>query len=289
MARGVSMAYDHLDDDAINAQFMPRIAVPDCEEWLARDAKLSAETRAALRHTADIAYGESPGERLDVFPAADPKAPIHVYLHGGYWRALDKRDFSYVAQPLAAGGATTVLLNYDLCPKVTLDSIVQQTRNAVIWVYRHAGLIGGDAERIYLSGSSAGAQLVAMMLAEDWTRSPVPNDVIKGAACITGIYQLDPVLRIQANAEIQLKPEMVARNSPLTLAPRRKCPVLVAVGAKETPEWIKQSEAYEAHLRRAGLATQLLEVPDTHHFSITQSLSEPKSLLARALLKQMGL
>jgi arylformamidase len=283
------MAYDHLDDATINAQFSPRIAVPDCEEWLARDAKLSAETRGKIRHTADIAYGESPGERLDVFPAGNPGAPIHVYIHGGYWRALDKKDFSYVAEPLVAGGATTVVLNYDLCTKVTLDSVVQQTRNAVIWIYRHAGLLGGNADRIFLSGSSAGAHLVAMMLAEDWTRSPVPPDVIKGAACITGIYQIDPVLRIQANAEIRLKPEMVARNSPLSLPLRAHCPVLVAVGAKETPEWIKQSEAYEAFLRRHGCATEFIKLPETHHFSITQSLSWPQSVLAKAMLKQMGL
>ncbi|MGH6940564.1 alpha/beta hydrolase [Hypericibacter sp.] len=283
------MAYDHLDDATVNAQFSPRIAAPDCDEWLARDAKLSAETRARLRHTADIAYGESPGERLDVFPASSPGAPIHVYIHGGYWRALDKKDFSYVAEPLVAGGATTVVLNYDLCPKVTLDTVVQQTRNAVIWIYRHAGLLGGNADKIYLSGSSAGAHLAAMMLAEDWTRSPVPTDVIKGAACLTGIYQIDPVLRIQANAEIRLKPEMVARNSPLSLPLRAHCPVLVAVGAKETPEWIKQSEAYEAYLRRQGLPTEFIKLPDTHHFSITQSLSWPKSVLAQAMLKQMGL
>ncbi|QEX22665.1 esterase [Hypericibacter adhaerens] len=283
------MAYDQLDDVTINTQFSPRIAVPDCEEWLARDAKLSADTRAALRHTADIAYGESPGERLDVFPATDPGAPIHVYIHGGYWRALDKSDFSYVARPLVAAGATTVLLNYDLCPKVTLDIIVQQIRNAVIWVYRHAGLLGGSADRIYLSGSSAGAHLAAMMLAQDWSRSPVPDDVIKGAVCITGIYDVEPVLRIQANEQIRLKPEMVARNSPLRFAPRRRCPALVAVGAKETPEWIKQSEAYEAHLKRHGLPTSLLKLPDTHHFSITQSLSWPDSVLARAMLQQMGL
>lgn len=283
------MAYDHLDDATINAQFSPRIAVPDCEEWLARDATLSAETRGKLRHTADIAYGESAGERLDVFPAGNPGAPIHVYIHGGYWRALDKKDFSYVAEPLVASGATTVVLNYDLCPKVTLDTVVQQTRNAVIWIYRHAGLLGGDADKIYLSGSSAGAHLVAMMLAEDWTRSPVPPDVIKGAACITGIYQIDPVLRIQANAEIRLKPEMVARNSPLSLPLRAHCPVLVAVGAKETPEWIKQSEAYEAFLRRHGCATEFIKLPETHHFSITQSLSWPQSVLAKAMLEQMGL
>ncbi len=283
------MNYGHLDDATVNAQFSPRIAVPDCEEWLARDAALSAETRKKLDHTADIAYGESPGERLDVFPAGNPGAPIHVFIHGGYWRALDKKDFSYVAAPLVAGGATTVLLNYDLCPQVTLDTVVQQTRNAVIWIYRHAGLLGGDADKIYLSGNSAGAHLAAMMLAEDWTRSPVPAEVIKGAACITGIYQIDPVLRIQANAEIRLKPEMVARNSPLSLPLRARCPVLVAVGAKETPEWIKQSEAYEAYLRRHGLHTEFIKLPDTHHFSITQSLSWPKSVLAQAMLKQMGL
>jgi arylformamidase len=283
------MAYDHLDDSAINAQFNPRIAVPDCEEWLARDPRLSAETRARLRHSADIAYGESAGERLDVFPAGQADAPIQVYIHGGYWRALDKSDFSYVAEPMVAGGATTVMLNYDLCPKVTLDTIVEQTRRAVIWIYRNAGRLGGDANRIHLSGSSAGAHLVAMMLAADWASSGVPDDVIKGAVCITGIYQIAPVLRIPVNAEIQLKPELVARNSPLDLAPRARCPVLVAVGAQETTEWIRQSEAYEAHLRRHGIATDFIKLPDTHHFSVTQSLSWPQSRLAQAMLRQMGI
>jgi arylformamidase len=283
------MGYEHLDDATINAQFMPRIAVPDHEAWLARDEKLAAETRRTRRHIADVAYGETRLQRLDVFPAENPNAPIQVFIHGGYWRALDKSGFSYLAEPLLAAGATTVLLNYDLCPTVTLDEIVQQVRRALIWVYRHAGLLGGDAERIHISGNSVGAHLCAMMLARDWRRDPVPPDFIKGAVCITGIYDLEPVLRITANEDIRLTPDMVRRNSPLFMAPAVKCPVLVAVGGDEPEEWIKQSEAYADHLKRHGAPADYLRIPATHHFSITQSLIQPESLLGRAMLAQMGL
>ncbi|MFZ5790422.1 MAG: alpha/beta hydrolase [Pseudomonadota bacterium] len=283
------MGYEHLDDATINAQFMPRIAVPDHEAWLARDEKLAAEARRTRRHIADIAYGETRAQRLDVFPAENPNAPIHAYIHGGYWRALDKSGFSYIAEPLASAGATTVLVNYDLCPAVTLDEIVQQIRRALIWIYRHAGLLGGDENRIYLSGSSAGAHLVAMMLARDWSRDPVPSDFVKGAACITGIYDLDPVLRIAANEDIRLTPEMARRNSPLFMVPHIKCPIIVAVGGDEPEEWIKQSEGYVAHLKRHGVPADYLRVPATHHFSITQSLAWPDGLLLRAILAQMGL
>lgn len=283
------MAYEHLDDTAINAQFMPRIAVPDHEAWLARDERLAAQTRERRRHVAEIAYGETRLQRLDVFPAGNPRAPIQVFFHGGYWRALDKAGFSYLAEPLAAAGATTVLVNYDLCPAVTLDEIVHQVRHALIWIYRHAGLLGGDGEHIYISGNSVGAHLCAMMLARDWRRDPVPPDFIKGAACVTGIYDLEPVLRIAANEDIRLTPEMARRNSPLFLAPRVDCPVLVAVGGDEPEEWIKQSEAYAEHLKRHGVSADYLRIPATHHFSITQSLIQPDSLLRHAILAQMGL
>jgi arylformamidase len=278
-----------LSDAEINRQFMPRLAVPDHETWLAAHAELSETARRTLPCHLDIAYGDTPLQALDIFPAAvRAPAPVQVFFHGGYWRALDKSTYSFMALSMAPAGIATVLVNYDLCPAVTLDDIVRQTVASVAWVYRNGAAYGCDPERLYVSGNSAGAHLAAMALAQDWRARGLPADVIKGACCITGIYDLAPVLRIDANAEIRLKPEMVARNSPLSLPLPAKPPVIVAVGADETPLWIKQSTDYAAMLRTQGVATELMIIPGAHHFSITRSLADPAGMLPRAIQRQMG-
>lgn len=281
--------HHQLSDAEINAQFMPRIAVADHETWLRRGAETSARARQTLPARLDIRYGPGPLQTLDCFPAARPDAPLHAFIHGGYWRALDKSDFSYVAASLVPAGATVLILNYDLCPAATLDEIVQQMRDALVWIHAHARELGGDPGRIFLSGNSAGAHLVAMMLAEDWTVAGLPPDLVKGACCITGIYDLTPVLRIEANADIRLRPEMVARNSPLMLPVRNAAPVIVAVGENEPPEWIRQSADYHAMLVGEGLPSTFHLIPGTHHFSITDTLADPGSFLTRAMIRQMGL
>ena len=193
-----------LSDAEINRQFMPRLAVPDHESWLAAHAELSETARRTLPCHLDIPYGETPLQKLDIFPAARAPAPVQVYFHGGYWRALDKSTYRFMALSMAPAGIATVLVNYDLCPAVTLDDIVGQTIAAVAWVYRHGADHGCDPRRLYVSGNSAGAHLAAMALAQDWRAQGLPADLIKGACCITGIYDLAPVLRIDANAEIRL-------------------------------------------------------------------------------------
>jgi len=277
-----------LSDDEINRQFMPRLAVPDHESWLAAHAELSETARRTLPCHLDIPYGQTPLQKLDIFPAVRAPAPVQVYFHGGYWRALDKSTYRFMALSMAPSGIATVLVNYDLCPAVTLDDIVAQTIASVAWVYRNGAAYGCDPQRLYVSGNSAGAHLAAMALAQDWHARGLPADLIKGACCITGIYDIAPVLRIDANAEIRLKPEMVARNSPLSLPLPARPPVIVAVGADETPLWIKQSTDYAAKLRAAGAATELMIVPGTHHFSVPRSLADPEGILPQAIRRQIG-
>jgi arylformamidase len=279
-----------LSDAEINRQFMPRLAVPDHETWLAAHAEMSEAARRTLPCRLDLPYGDTALQKLDIFPAAraPTPAPVQVYFHGGYWRALDKSTYSFMALSMAPAGIATVLVNYDLCPAVTLDAIVGQTIAAIAWVFRNGAAYGCDPERLYVSGNSAGAHLAAMALAQDWRARGLPADLVKGACCITGIYDLAPVLRIDANAEIRLQPEMVARNSPLSLPLPAKPPVIVAVGADETPLWIKQSTDYAAMLRAQGVATELMIIPDAHHFSITRSLGDPEGVLPRAIRRQMG-
>jgi len=282
------MADTQLSDAEINRQFMPRLAVPDHEEWLAAHAQLGEVARQTLPCHIDVPYGDTPLQALDIFPARRAPAPVQVYFHGGYWRALDKSTYRFMALSMAPSGIATVLVNYDLCPAVTLDEVVRQSIAAVAWVARNGAAYGCDPRRLFVSGNSAGAHLAAMALAHDWTADGLPADLIKGACCITGIYDLAPVLRIEANAEIRLQPDMVARNSPLSLPLPAKPPVNVAVGADETPLWIKQATDYAEMLRANGVAAELMIIPRVHHFSITRSLADPAGTLPKAIRRQMG-
>lgn len=282
------MRYADLSDAEINRQFMPRIAVPDHEAWLTEDARLGEAARGKLPCHLDLPYGDSALQRLDVFPAAHGPAPVLVFFHGGYWRALDKANYRFVALSMAPLGIATALVNYDLCPAVTLDDIVRQSLNAIAWLHRNGHAYGCDPDRIFLSGNSAGAHLAAMALANDWTTDGLPADLIKGACCITGIYDLEPVLRIEANADIRLKPDMVARNSPQRLHLRGNAPAIVAVGAMEPQLWVQQSVDYADKLRRHGSPVELMIIPHTHHFSVTRSLADSGGVLPQAIRAQIG-
>ena len=282
--------YAHFSDEDINNSFMPRRAVADHEAWLTREAALSEKARKEFKGARlDVPYGDTPLQRLDIFPTARKDAPIHVYIHGGFWRALDKAAYSHIGATLARAGAVGVLINYDLCPKVTVDDVVRQTMAAIAWTYRHGGELGGDPNRIYVSGHSAGGQLAAMALVHDWRADGLPGDFIKGIGVLSGVLDLEPVLRIEANAEIQLKPEMVARNSPLFLEPKVMAPVIVAPGGDEPEAWVQQSRDYAAMLQSRGYPVSLMVMPGHHHFSLTLALSDPGDPLMAAMLKQMGL
>jgi arylformamidase len=193
-----------------------------------------------------------------------------------------------MALSMAPAGVTTVLVNYDLCPAVTLDDIVGQTISAVAWVYRHGANHGCDPQRLYVSGNSAGAHLAAMALAQDWRAQGLPADLIKGACCITGIYDIAPVLRIDANAEIHLTPDMVVRNSPLTLPLPAKPPVIVAVGGDRDAALDQAVDRLRRHAARPRRRDRMMIVPGAHHFSITRSLGDPDGVLPQAIRRQIG-
>ena len=276
--------------ERLEAQYNPRVAVADFERYLDDFAALSRAARGRLEGTLDVAYGASALQTLDVFPAAGEAPPINLFIHGGYWRGLDKSDHSYLAEPLVAAGATTVVLNYDLCPSVSVDDIVGQVRAGVAWVWRHGAELGGDPERLYLSGHSAGGHLAVMAMAHDWAaREGLPADLIKGVTAVSGVYDLAPVLDISVNEEIGLTPEMARRNSPLLAPPRPACPLLLAIGERETPAWIAQSVDFAAACRTHGVDVELLRVPGEHHFSIALALADPARALLQAVLAQMGL
>ena len=287
------MTYRNLSPEALELEFNPRAVARNLDERLAASAAASAETRTRLDCVLDVRYGPGEKETLDIFPTADPGAgrgaPVHLFIHGGYWRAMDKSDYSFIADAFQPAGATTVVINYDLCPTVTLDTIVEQSNRSIAWTWRNIAQYGGDPERLYVSGNSAGGHLTAMALAHDWEAEGLPADIVKGAAPITGVMDCEPVLDITVNEEVRLDPEAARRLSPLRNPPRRALPLLVAVGGAEPRLWIEMSEDYAALCRKHGIDCEYMEMPDHDHFDISRAVGDPESPLARAMLCMMGL
>jgi arylformamidase len=280
------MDWRRFGPEEIEAQFNPRKSVPDFEDHQARHAAWSAAARAELGGRLDVAYGDGPLHKVDVFPVPGASdAPVHVFFHGGYWRAQDKVNFAHVARTLVGEGICAVIANYDLCPAVTLDGTVDSALRAIAWAWRHARDYGGDPERLTLSGHSAGAHLCAIALAHDWAAAALPADVIKGAVPISGIFDPEPAMHTTVNAEIGLTGEIARRNNALRLPPRVHCPVALFAGADEPAQWIRQSELYAAHLRQHGLAPELTLVPDAHHFDILDQYVEAASPISRAVVE----
>ncbi|MBI2253731.1 MAG: alpha/beta hydrolase [Proteobacteria bacterium] len=276
-----------LSDETLNQHFMPRIAVPDHETWLNEDLATSGQVRRKLaaegRARLDCRYGPGGRQFIDVFPAASPAAPIVVWIHGGYWRALSKEHYTNIVPPLLAAGAAVALVGYDLCPAVTLTELLAQTRDALHWLRAHAPEMQGNPDRIVLAGNSAGAHICAMALQHDWSGESFPAESIRAAALITGIYELSPVLRLPIQQEVRLTQREVTDLSPLKLPVRSKARVLVAAGADEPDLWIAQSRSYHQKLIGAGVDGALMIAPKKHHFSITRELSDPRAPLTAAV------
>lgn len=276
-----------LSDEALNQHFMPRIAVPDHETWLNDDLATSGQVRQKLAAEGlarlDCRYGPGPRQLIDVFPAASPAAPMLVWIHGGYWRALSKEHYTNIVPPLLAAGATVALVGYDLCPTVSLTQLLAQTRGALRWLRAHAPEMQADPDRIVLAGNSAGAHICAMALQHDWSDGDLPLTSIRAAALITGIYDLSPVLRLPVQQEVRLTPREITALSPLNLPVGSKARVLVAAGADEPDLWIAQSRSYHQKLIGAGMDSTLMIAPKKHHFSITRELSDPRAPLTVAV------
>jgi arylformamidase len=270
-----------LPSQDVESQYNPRKAVAGVEAFAQRAATRSAATRAVRPARLDLRYGTSPLSTLDVFPADAARAPVHVFLHGGYWRGRDKNDYSYVADALVPLGITTVVMNYDLCPAVELPAIVRQVREGFQWIHAHARELGGDPENLTASGHSAGAHLIAAALPR--AGEPFPAWTPRAAVLVSGIYELEPVLSISVNQEIRLRPEQVDAMSPMRHPPAPAVPLAVVVGGAETTSWLGQSRDFANACAAAGSRSFYVELPGLHHYSIMNALVGPEDTLARLI------
>ena len=276
--------------EELDAQYDLEQTVGDVSAYADFYARESEKLRAEMKHRLDVPFGPTLAEHVDIYPApkAGGAAPILFYIHGGYWRARTSKEFGYVARGPARRGVTTVVLNYALCPEVTIDEIVRQTRAALSWTYKNAGSFGGDAGRIHVAGHSAGGHLTAMLLETDWEGVyGLPGDVIKSACAISGLFDLAPFPYTFIQPKLQLSWDQVLRNSPILHVPDSAPPLLLVYGEDETAEFRRQSEEFLAAWRSKSLDADLLTLPGDNHYDVIKGFLDPESPLCSAILRHI--
>ena len=260
-------------DEAIDAEYNIRRRHPESPQHYARYEADSAAARAALVARGgriDLRYGEADGERLDFFPAAQANSPLFLFIHGGYWRALDKRDFSFIAPPFVAAGISVALINYDLTPKVTVEEIVAQTQRAIGWTHRNAGELGFDPRRLVVGGHSAGGHLTAMALAAE------PRLPIAAGIAISGVFDLVPLLKTNVNVQLTLDENRARSLSPIHRPRPDRAPDLISVGGAETEGFIRQTQDFAGRLGKPAKI-----YPGLDHYTIMSALADPASDIYR--------
>ncbi len=277
----------------LEAQYNNRARVPDHAEVFARWAAASALARLSSPCVLDVPYGDGAGETLDVFPApaAARPAPVLVFIHGGYWRSLDKADHSFIAPSFNADGALVVVPNYALCPAVDIEHIVMQLTKAVAWTWHHAAEHGGDPSRIALVGHSAGGHLATMLLSCRWKQldDALPAQPVSGALSISGLYDLEPLRHTPfVQADLKLTPASVKRLSPAFFPRPKGCKLYATVGLDESDEFLRQNLLIRDVW--GPTAVPVCEtVPAVNHFTVLNGLADPAGRLHALALRLLDL
>ncbi len=268
-----------------------RAAFPDHPEWIARWAADSERARSTLHSVRDIRYGTGPKQTIDLFPAENARGAM-LFIHGGYWRGLDKDEHSFIAPPFVAAGIGVAVVNYDLCPAVRIGDIVEQCREAVDWLVREGENYGVPAARVVVAGHSAGGHLTAMMFATDWkarghdTRGS-SSGPIAGGISVSGVFDLAPLIDVSFNTDLGLDPESARDLSPLHAEPRVRR-AAAARGGRERDRSLRPPKrralgSVGRDVARMAAAGALV-VPGKHHFAVLGELADPRSeLFARSL------
>ena len=290
----------HYDRAALDAQYNNRAKVPDFQSHLDRWLADGVRARSTLEVRTGIAYGSTPAETVNVFPAAPARgaAPVLVFIHGGYWMALDKSHSDHVALGLVPHGVAVVNVDYALMPGVRMDEVVEQCRAAVAWTLREAASFGGDPGRVWVAGHSAGGHLTAMVAATDWgaflsTQTAqhglvAPPDRPAGGFSLSGLHDLEPIRLSYLNDTLAMDAAEAARNSPVQWAAPAAGRWVAAVGDAEGPEYLRQAQQLAAAWGCEGARQVSAQVwRDTNHFTIASRLADPRDALVGSIVSTL--
>jgi arylformamidase len=281
-----------MDQAELDAAYDQSKYAPNMAQILARYAASSEAVRARLGVPRRYAYGSTAIEALDLYATKRTNAPINIFIHGGAWRRGLARDYGFPAELFVHAGAHYVVPDFVNVTEAdgSLMPMAGQVRRAVAWVYRNARSFGGDPERIYVSGHSSGGHLAGVVLVTNWRKDfDLPAGTVKGGLCCSGMFDLRPVRLSARSAYVRFTDEMEHALSAQRHLDKLNCPVIVAYGTLETPEFQRQSRDFAAAVKAAGQPEQLLVAEGYNHFEILETLANPYGVLGRAVLAQMGL
>ena len=279
------------DQKALDDAYDQAVYAPNRDQLLERRNHASEAARGRLGEPRRFDYGPGRNEQLDVYPTTRGRA-IHVFVHGGAWRAGRASEYAAAAEMLVDAGSHYVALDFDNAPDCGGDLFVMadQVRRAIAWVYRNAALFGGDPERVYVSGTSSGAHLAGVAATTDWQpRYSLPNDIVKGYTLCSGMYDLEAPRLSKRSAYVRFSDAMEAELSPQRHLEGVRAPIVLLYGSLETPEFQRQTREFAAALQRAGKAVELILGKGYNHFEIAETLGNPYGPMGRAVLAQMGL
>lgn len=264
------------------AEYDNRGRVPEHPQILARAARQASEYRDAAiarnRAELDVSYGPTGRQIVDLFYSdAGDKAPLAVFIHGGYWRALEPAAFSHLAAGLNGRGVTMALAGYDLCPQVTIAAIIDELQQACVYLWRRF------ERRMLVIGHSAGGHLAACLLATDWRKLGAPPDLVPAAVSISGLFDLAPLLQTSLNADLRLDEVSAKQASPLTWPAPVGRSFDAIVGGVESSEFIRQSRTIAEVWSKAGVITRFEAIAGANHFTVIEPLSDPDSAMVERL------
>ncbi len=282
----------NMDQKQLDDAYDQSVWAPNQQQVQGRFASNSEIVRQRLGAPRRFAYGPTPIEGLDLYPASRPNAPINIFIHGGAWRAGVAKNYGFPAEMFVRAGAHYIALDFINVIESggSLAPMADQVRRAVAWVYRNASMFGGDPNRIYLSAQSSGAHLAGVVVVTDWARGfNLPREIVKGAVITSGLYDLKPA-RLSARSSYVTFTDAIEQD----LSPQRhlemlSCPLVLAHGTFESPEFQRQTRDFAAAVKAAGKPVELLIGDGYNHFEIVETFANPYGLLGRAALQQMTL
>src|SRR5262245_52691355 len=289
--RGTSV-WMGMDQIELDAAYDQSLYAPLASQIFKRYASRSKEARARLGDPKRFAYGPTPVEALDLYPAKKSNAPIFVFIHGGAWLRGESKNYGFPAELFVNASVNYIALDFIAVGPANGDISVMadQVRRGIAWAYKNATSFGGDASRLYIGGHSSGGHLCGVALVTDWQKDfGIPANAVKGGLCMSGMYDMKPVRLSKRSSYVKFTDVMEHSMSSQRQLDKLQAPIIVTYGTNETPEFQRQSRDFAAAVRAAGKPVELIEAPDYNHFEMCESLGDPYGPNGRAALKLMEL
>jgi arylformamidase len=280
-----------MDQKELDDAYDQSVWAPNHAHVSKRRAAWSESIRTRLKPER-VPYGPTEIEKVDIYQTTRGNAPIEIFIHGGAWRGGSAKDSAYPADMFVAAGAHYVAVDFVSVGDVSgnLMPMADQVRRAVAWVCKNAARFGGNPNRLYLSGHSSGAHLAGVALLTDWQKDfGLPEDIVKGALLISGMYDLKPVRLSKRSEYVNFTDTMEQALSTQRHLDKLNTPIIVAHGTLESPEFQRQTREFAAAVKAAGKPVQLIVAEGYNHFELPETFGNPYGLLGRAALEQMKL